>query len=215
MPHVYDSGLVVPQRTALRAAIVSRLLLLKRPQLYLQAVDVLPGRLDGGDDDTMSELATLLQGRTPAMLVALGRADAAGSGMPASTTRLEYEIVVYIADAHARGTVLGRLAGDAAAADVTKDPGIETMIEHAEELLLGRDLGIPGVTELRLESEDPVRSDEVFTLWALTFKARGMRDVNHNRAITTLLTEIDAGHHVDGADPANPVSVTRTLVEAS
>lgn len=214
MPHVYDTGLAVPQRTAIRSAIVSRLSLLKKPTLYLQAVDVLPGRLDGGDDETLGELANTLQGRTPAMLVALGRGDATAAGMPASTTRLEIEVLVYIANAHARGTVTGRLAGDAAAADVTKDPGIETMIEHAEELLLGRSLGVAGVSEMRLDSEEPFYSDDLVTLWALTFKVRAMRDVNHNRSITTILTEIEASHLVEGADPANPVSATRTLLEA-
>lgn len=212
MPHVYDTGLALPQRTAIRNAVIARLGLLKRPTYYLQAVAPLPGEITA-DEEGFKAIEQAVHGRAPALLVALGRGESASAGMPASTARKEIEIVVYVLSKHARGTVEGRLAGDVASLDVTKDPGIETMLEHIEELLLGWDLGIAGVSEIRPVSEAEIESNEAQTLWEMTFAVRVMRDVNHYRLLTTLLNEIDAQHLVDGADPGNPVSVTRTTVE--
>jgi hypothetical protein len=212
VPHVYDHGGVKPQRTALRDALVARLSLLKRPAMYLQAVVMLPTRINDPDDGT---LYAALNGRAPAIAIALGRGEAAGGGMPASSARKNIEIAIYVVSSHGRGNVEGRLAGDvSSAADVTKDPGVETMLEHVEELLLGRDLGIPGVAEIRPGTEDEVWSGEDMTIWEATYTVRVDRAINHNRLVTTLLTEIDTRHEVDDADPDNPEAVNLTAIEA-
>ena len=214
MPHVYDHGGAVPQRTALRNALLTRLSVLKRPTMYLHAVSALPTPLAAMDEAADAYLSRAVGGRYPAVAVALGRGDAAPAGMPQSHARKTIEVAVYVMSAHGRDYVEGRLSGDVSAATVTNDPGIETMLEHVEELLLGRDLGVPGVSELRPVHEQEVWSGDDFTVWELLFTARVDRTINHNRLVTTLLAEIDARHEVEGADPDNPEAVSLTTLEA-
>lgn len=216
MPHVYDTGLAKPQRTLIRDAVVARLAALKRPTMYLEAVAMIPARVTGrGDDAGIAEILDVLNGRAPALVVALGRAEYAPGGMPASRAMKTIEIAIYAVSNHSRGVVDGRLANDAAAATVTRDPGIETMLEHAEQMLLGKPLGLSdGIQEIRPVSEDELATAKDLTIWEALYSIRVERRINHNRLITEILTEIEAGHRVDGADPANPVYTTRSTLGA-
>jgi hypothetical protein len=211
MPHAYDTGLLIPQRTAIRNAVVTRLQLLARPTLYARTVAWLPVRLNS--EEVAPEVIQVLQGNNPALLVALGRGDALAAGMGANRARIEIEVAVYVVTSHGRDMVLGRLSGDVRSADITQDPGADTMVEHVEELLTGWDMGIPGVEELRLQSENEVATSPDLTVWEVLFSVRCDRTAGRHPVLATLLASIAAAHSAGGADIANPVIETVTTVE--
>jgi hypothetical protein len=215
MAHTYDTGLAKAQRTLVRNAVVARLALLKRPDLYLQAVVGVPSRIQGrSDEDGIGALYEALNGAAPAAAVALGRGDTAAAGQNAAHARKTIELVVYVASNNSRGMVDGRLAGDpASAASNAADPGIETMVEHVEQLLLGFDLGIDGVEEIRAVSEDEVVTAQNITIWEVVFSVRVDRSINHDRAVTQLLLDIETRNRVHGSAAADDF-VTRTALEA-
>lgn len=218
MAHSYDTGLAKPQRTLIRDAFITRLSLLKvTTGLYLQGVIALPNRIIGRDDEIgIGQLINALGAQSPAMAVALGRGDHGEAGAPASRGRKTITISVYVWTNNVRGMVEGRLKGDAASLagfGETKDPGIETMLEHAEQLLVGKDLGIAHVDEVRWQAEDEIYTGEEGSIWEAIYTVRVDRTINHNRLVTQLLTEIETRHNLSGADPANPVYTTRNPVQ--
>jgi hypothetical protein len=213
MPHVYDTGQLLPQRTAIRNAVIQRLQLLARPTLYARAISALAVQLDAGDE-IPAEVVRTLQGNNPAILVALGPGEALAAGMGGNRTRIELELSVYVVTSHGRDLVVGRLAGDVRSADVTQDPGADTMVEHVEELLTGWDPGIPGVEEIRLQRESELSTTLDLTIWEVEFSVRVDRTAGRHPALTTLLASIAAVHNAAGAGDANPVIETVTDVEA-
>jgi hypothetical protein len=208
MPHVYDSGQALPQRTAIRNAVIARLQLLARPTLYARSIEALSTRMVG--DEIREDMVQALQGSHPAILVGIGRGDATAAGMGANRARLNVEVGVYVVTGHGRDMVLGRLAGDVRATDVTQDPGIDTMIEHVEELLTGWYPDVPGVEELRLQTESELYSAPDFSIWEVLFSVRCDRTAGTHPRVTALLESIAASHNVEGADT---VSTTITPVE--
>jgi hypothetical protein len=214
MAHAYDTGLAKPQRTLIRQAVMARLALLKKPALYLQAVAALPLKIQGrSDEEGLGFLALALNGAAPALAVVLGRGDVAAAGQNAAHARKTIELVVYVVSNNVRGLVDGRLAGDAAsAASDSADPGIETMVEHVEQMLLGFDLGIDGVEEIRPVSEDELATGQDVTIWEVVFSIRVDRSINHDRSITQLLLDIETRNRVDGSAAADDY-VTRTALE--
>jgi hypothetical protein len=214
MAHAYDTGLAMPQRTLVREAVMARLAALKKPFRYLQAVAAMPLKIQGrSDEEGMGFLFHALSGAAPALAVVLGRGDFAAAGQNAAHARKTLELVVYVVSTNVRGVVDGRLAGDAAAAaSDTADPGIETIVEHVEQLLLGRDLGIDGVEEIRPVSEDELATGQDVTVWEVVFSIRVDRSINHDRAITQLLLEVETRNRVHGSAAADDF-VTRTALE--
>jgi hypothetical protein len=214
MAHAYDTGLAKPQRTLIREAVMARLALLKKPTLYLQAVAALPIKIQGrSDEEGMGFLQLALNGASPAVVVVLGRGDIAAAGQNAAHARKTIELVVYVVSSNVRGVVDGRLAGDAAAATSdSADPGIETMVEHVEQMLLGYDLGIDGVDEIRPVSEDELATGQDVTIWEVVFSIRVDRSINHDRHLTQLLLEIETRNRVHGSAAAGDY-VTLTALE--
>lgn len=213
MPQTYDTGFALPLRTLIRRAVMQRLAVLRRSTgMYLQGVVALPARLND-DEDSLKVLDDAREGAAPVMAVALGRGDyrTHASGLGHTNTRKAVEIFVYVVSTHRRGNVEGRLENDAAAVDVTKDPGIDTMLEHAEQVLIGADLGISGVEEIRGGDENEIFSGDDMSIWELTLSVHVDRDINRDRVITQLLTEIDTSTTADGV----ATSEIRTPVEPS
>lgn len=202
MPHKFDTGLAKPQRTLIREAIIAKLaplLTTANPARYVAAIKPLPRALRGeGDGDGFAMLKYEVAGKAPCILVAVGRKRYDSSVNPLEA-RGELEVAIYLVSSHARGIVSGRLAIDAVAtADLTKDPGIEVMLEHVEELLLGQPLGIAGVDMLRPTDEDEVVTFEDFTAWELRFVVAVERVINPNRDETELVTSIEGKHEESG-----------------
>ncbi|MDQ3295076.1 MAG: hypothetical protein M3619_00640 [Myxococcota bacterium] len=204
MPHVYDTGLAIPQRTAIRDAILAKLAPLKKtavPAAYVAAngIKTLPRPLRGaGDDDGMTMLANAMQGQAPAIAVALGRLTYEGGGTSSTEVGAELEVVLYVASAHQRSPDAGRLFGDVlASASNSNDPGIFTMLEHVRERVLGQSLGVAGVGVLVPAEEDEVYTGDDATIWEQRYTLSLDVPINPFRAVTQLLTSIQGEHELD------------------
>jgi hypothetical protein len=206
----FDSGLYVPQRFAIRRALVERLgstptgngkPLLKSAGGYLVKIGVLPRPLRGASDDELALVWIALQGSTPSLCVALGDMTDFESidGNEGYFARLE--IGVYSLSRNLRSFVDGRMSPDVVSAgDPTADPGIETMMEHVREILCGQEIDLIGVHELRPRSEGEVCTDGEGTLWEQRFSALVETSVNPQRTNSNLVTEIETKHDLDGLD---------------
>ncbi len=230
MPHAYDTGLPMAQRTILREAIARRLQpLLKSNGGYLAAVVELPkqARNVAPDSDDESMLFKFLGGRSPAVGIALGRRSSESSGSLATEMRSTIDVHVFIISQHSRDHVDGRLAADAVAiADVTKDPGIEIMLEHVEQLLQGhtpRDADgseIATLGEMRATDEDELDTFADITVWEQRYEIAVERVIKPARAVTQLLLSIQGLHREDGTaalptDAAPGITPITTLATLS
>lgn len=202
MPHAFDTGATVAQRTRVRNAVIAKLApLLKtaNPARYIPAngIKPLPRILDGGskegDEGDVAMLEAFFNGASPAIGVALGRLPLEPGGMEPTSLRGSLPISVYVGSQHGRDLVAGRLAADVVAtANLTADPGLETILEHVLELLAGQDPGVAGVGELRAQLEDP--SVAVFADWTIgevRFSAELERDIKPWRGVAQLVTEVE------------------------
>lgn len=201
MPQVFDTGLAVPQRTAIRDAIVARLAPLKKtaiPSAYIAAngVKTIPRPLRGeGDEDGLAMIANALNNQAPAILIAVGKLTYEKGGSEAIEARGELDVVVYVASGHQRSHDAGRLFGDAfASASNSNDPGIFTMLEHVRERLLGQSLGVAGVDVLRAVDEDEIFTGDDATIWEQRYTLDVDVKINPFRGITQVVTEIQGLH---------------------
>lgn len=206
----FDSGLYVPQRTAIRRALVDRLgstltgngrSLLKSAGGYIVKIGVLPRPLKGDSDEELGLVWIALQGATPSLCVALGGMSDFESidGNEAQTAKLE--VAVYSLSRNLRSFVDGRMSPDVvAASDPTADPGVETMMEHVREILCKQDLDLIGVHELWQKSEDEVCTDGEGTLWEQRFSVLIETSVNPQRADSDPVTSVEVQHDLDGLD---------------
>jgi len=218
MGHRFDTGLPRAQRTLIRDAVIARFAVLTKTRgMYLRSVLALPRPIQGeGDEDTLGIVADALAGNTPAVMVSLGRKtyEATGMGDPPDQFRGRLELYVYAVSSHARGHI-ARLAGDAVAdARNDADPGVETILEHCEELLCGAELGLPTVYEIRPVDESEIYTGADYGIWQQHYELAVQRDIDLNRGVTRRITEIQSRHLVDGAGTANPVAETLTRLES-
>ncbi|HWU91603.1 MAG TPA: hypothetical protein VN253_30255 [Kofleriaceae bacterium] len=210
MAHVYDTGLSTAQRTAIRDALITRLSPLLRtstPALYLRAIKTLARPVRGHDDAEAIQalIPHALLGQAPAIGIALGRATFDGAGSLPTENRGELDLALYVISQHHRDVTEGRLYGDPiAAGDVTADPGIWTMLEHARELVAGQDMGVDGVAEPRLVSEDEIITAADATVWEQRYTVGLTTVLNPSRGVTQLLLEIEGQHQVEGSDGGPP-----------
>jgi hypothetical protein len=197
--HVFDTGLAYAQRSLIRDAIVTRLsalLTTAAPSRYLHAVKPIARPYRGeGDEDGAAILVSALLGQAPAIAVALGRKTYEATDAEPYTSRGTIDVAIYVLSKHPRGLVDGRLKTDVAGnAAITADPGIEAMLEHVEELLLGQSLGIAGVSELRPVDEDEVATADDGTIWEQTYTIGVERQINPSRLMTTVIDSIEGRH---------------------
>jgi hypothetical protein len=212
MPQQYDTGLASPQRTLLRNGVITKLgPLLKANGLYLTAIEPIARMYKGaGDEEGLGLIQRALQGRAPAILVALGKATDHASGMSDDVGRAEVDLGVYVVSLHSRDMETGRLTTDVVgAADVTADPGIETMLEHVHQLLEKQDLGVATIYEPRRKSEDEVFTGADFTIWEQVYGVLVDVDIKPFRA-RPIVTSFETKHTQPDANdpipnPANPI----------
>jgi hypothetical protein len=223
MPHAFDTGATVAQRTRVRNAVIAKLApLLKTadPQRYLHAVKPLAEMYEKGGQHGEALLLEALNGAQPAIAVALGRMPFDTGGMDPASLTGDLPIGVYCVSQNQRGTVEGRLAADVVATtDVTADPGVETILEHALELLAGQRLPDPtvepdedgvltllsGVQELRAEFED-LHVFKDITIGELRFTVQVTREINRGRDVTQVATEVENKVFADSIEDADPES---------
>jgi hypothetical protein len=217
--HAFDTGLLNSQRSTIRAALVTRLgALLKSNGRYMRSVQPLPRAYRGeGDEEGESILSTAFQGQAPALGVALGRKTYEAADIEAHIARGEITVTIYAVSQNVRAEVEGRLEMDKiGGASIDADPGIEAMLEHVEELLLGQSIPVAGTTELRPVSEDEVQTFEDVTIWEQVYTLNVERQINPHRAATVVATEIE-GHHtphdIEETAPENLNPLVTTLAE--
>lgn len=213
-----DGGLARPQRSLVRQHVIAALEpLLKINGLYLHSIVALPMPLRTVED--LEYFKREVQGSTPTVAVALGTKGYTRDGLEATEVELKLEIAVYIASSNARSFVAGRLEQDVSAtSDLTADPGIETILEHVEALLLGQELGLSTVGgPLVGESEEPLFTLPEYSVWAQTYSVEMQRDVNVARSITAVLTSIAVMSTPDGVaaelEPGASLTETVTTLE--
>lgn len=223
MVHAFDTGLAKPQRTLIRAAIEAQLAdLLKSARVpgYVRSIKHLPKTMRGhSDDDGRAMLLDALQGQAPAIAIALGRKTYDRIGPNTLEVTAEIEIAVYVVSANERGLVEGRLEQDSTAErTLTSDPGIDTMLEHVEERLVGQELGIDTVSALSAVGEEEVATHKDLTIWAQTYRVMVDRTVNPARNVTQKVTSVENRLGLDGvsgdlSDPAEPFVTTVSDIE--
>jgi hypothetical protein len=211
-----DTGLDVPQRTLVRAAMVTRLApLLRANGGYLADVRPLSSAIRAGSDDELDRLHHEA-GAAPCVLVACGLKSyvESGQGSPRDQYQTQLELHVYVMSRNLRSH-LARVAGDVGSdAALTADPGIEVMLEQVEELLIGfhpADGAGTSSTLYRLvpQSEDEVHQDVDTLLWRQTYSLRMQREL-HRHTAAGPITTVRGRHLVAGAETQNPLITTET-----
>lgn len=211
MTRTFDTRAHLPQRTLIRRGVISLLSQLKRSNGgYL--IDVVPfGAVVRSytDIDGVAMLIETLKGRTPSIAVGLG--DAAGSindigGFQADK---EIQVCLYHCSAHGRNLLVGRHEQDVNA-DIsdTVDPGLDVMMEHAEELVIGQYCGIvppiPSIKQARIDREEELHTMAPLTIWLQTFRVPVKRDINQFRNVTQILQSIAWRLAIDPAEVPPP-----------
>jgi hypothetical protein len=205
--HAFDHGLSRPLRTMIRDGVVALLQGLTTGEGgYLRAVVPFGGIVRGYTDELGVDLLwQTLNGRSPAIAVGLGDRVTKPNGMGGYNHSAELELVLYVMSNHQRSISSGRTSLDTpGAADTTKDPGLEVILEHAEELIIGQRLGgtettnpIGEVTRATSQikqviptREEELRTDNTATLWAQRYAITVLRTINPRRGVTQMLEEL-------------------------
>lgn len=227
MPRSFDSGFALPMRTMMRHGVMNLL----APTLYDQSLNP-NGYASGvigfpfvmryrGDDDFETDvLVELARNRAPGYAVATGDMKV-GRGGAVGKNLGTLDVVIYSFNDHKRDLVEGRLEGDVEADQaLSKDPGIDVMLEYAFQLVADRKVEAMGTKgkEIRFAEEHHVFTHKSITVWASSFTVEVERNVNQNPGVTQLITGLDAKHRFRGdiaPDPtADPLIETLSLIPA-
>ena len=212
MPHRFDSGLAAPIRARVREAILAALLPLTRGSgLYVATVVQLPTTFRFATEDDERLFDDLVAGNSPAIGVGLGRQTfRKGTGTGGRSWLGDLEVGIYVGVKHAR-SVLAGLAGDvASSANVTKDPGVETVLEHCFERLAGLQTGIDAAPRLVPDAEDPIYYGAGWQVWEQTYRVAVELALNPQRDNTARVTDVQVDHRIEGSD-AQPVTTITVL----
>ncbi len=200
MPRKFDTHLAAPARTIVRSHVIARLarLLKTDPSGYGFAQAIVPF---GGvvrsytDEIGIDELYTLLNGRAPAIAVSLGDKNYKPAGAGGYQFTSYVDVHVYFASTHSR-SMLARHAPDVTATLTnTNDPGIDTMMELVEDLLIGERSQVLGAVTPVIKSLVPKREEELatshdLTLWVQTYEAEITRTIDQYKDVTQKLVDI-------------------------
>ena len=206
MAHQFDTGLAKPLRTLIRDGVVELLSGLLAPTGYLRAVIPWGGIVRGYTDELGIDLLwAALNGRAPAIAVGLGDRVAKPAGMGGHNHTADLELVVYLICNNQRSTTEGRHKADvrALASDLL-DPGLDVMMEHAEELIIGQRVGgtsstnavgevwrsTPAIKQIVPTREEELKTDNTATLWAQRYALTVLRTINPKRGVTQMLEEL-------------------------
>lgn len=175
MTHVFDTQLLVPQRTLVRRAAVTILSPLKRPTGYLAAVKSFGGIARTYTDEVGIEQLVKAMGQTPSIAVATGQRNYETLAIGGKQASSDMQLLLYFATQHSRDGLSGRHEADSVAeADDTADPGLDVAMEHALELMHGQYLTatVGTVKQLQIVSEQELATLERITIWVQTYKLK-------------------------------------------
>ena len=173
MAHVFATGSTIPTRRAVRQFVMQALApMLRSSGRYLAATVEIPFsmRLLGPEDEAIA--SDLIGGQSPAIGVAIGNANFDDRSPDGRLWTGALQVALYVFVRHQR-SAMSSVAGDVLSQfDVTKDPGIETILQHSIELLAGRDTQIPEAPSLVPESEELVFVGDGWQIWEQLYRAR-------------------------------------------
>lgn len=216
MAHSFDTGLLVPQRTLLRGAVVSRLSpLLKVNGLYLDEVKPFGRPLRGvlGQDE-LTDIAEATNGRA-CILVTVGAARFGPLGVNGLKDRwlADVELILYFGSNNARSLIDRVQLDPGAALSNTRDPGIEVMMEHARMLMLGVQIEDASKTIYRITpvSEDELDTGEDYVFWSQSYSVQFETSVKRYKSLTELMTLLHATFSEKTTETAqNPIVTLET-----
>jgi len=198
----FDSGLVIPKRTAIRTACVASLtdLLISSGTGYLSTILELPAPIRFGDPEDEHTINDLVSGRSPSVGIALGTQRFQSDSPDGTSLRGRLTVSAYVMVRQLRSVMAG-VAGDVA------EVGVEPILEHLLERLSGIQVVDDGV--LVLDTEEPLLFGVDWQIWEQQYQVRSHYEINRARN-GTLIKSVSADHIVDGS-PATPVRTITTL----
>lgn len=211
----YDSGLDKPQRAFLRDCVIAELApLTKENGAYVAAVVPFWHPITGKEDT--GELLAELNGKAPAIAVVIGDAEFSPLGSEKTSFKKKASVLAYFLSHNQRGPGYA-LTGDVRSElDDTKDPGVEVMMEQADQLLVGfqpDDDGAGTIHKLAPVNERHVETDGDFTIWEKSYTVLVETRIDQNRAITQAVELLHSEVSLeDGNVDNNPIAVTETAV---
>jgi hypothetical protein len=216
MPHAFDHGLAKPLRTLVREGVIARLARLGvAVGGYLQAIVPLGSAIRGQEDqDGLDFLRVALNGRVPAVAVSLGAQTFNPAGQGGYQYKPILDVHVYVVTNNLRSREARQAADVVAIADVTKDPGVDIMLEHVSELLIGHQIASSAapkgqqILELRQTREYEIFNDNSLAVWESTFTVALSREINQKRDVTTAITSLWTFTTLDVADVPQAVVET-------
>lgn len=201
MPMRFDSGLQLPIRTHVRRAILSQLGQLATPIAFVEAIEPIGFPVEGPHDELGIDLLwSVARNRSPAIFVWVGDIADEAAGAP-NRTRGKLDIDLFFLSTHRNDLVDGRSEADVAAtASERADPGLDTMLELAWQLLANFEIGQRASPLLRI-AEKHLISDLERTIWRQQWRTLVTMTVNPNRDITDLLQQLNTTLHPVGDEP--------------
>ena len=151
----YTTGHTRPQETLIAAALRTRLGLLDREHgLFLRHVGELPAMPSRLRDDAWDIARRQMGAQAPAAFVVLDSARTREGDSSGHTWQRDYDITIAVYSNHRRDTVSGRLDPDVVStARNDSDPGMRAMCELIDSLILGWNIDVDGVYEVRPGSQ--------------------------------------------------------------
>lgn len=209
MPHRFDSGLDTAFRTAIRGAALAKLAPLRRSSGgYLGALVELPAPLRFGSDEDEAALNDLIAGNSPAVGIALGNQRFSSASTSGERWRSKLLLTVYVCVRHQR-SMMAALAGDVvSAADITKDPGGETVLHHVFERLAGASTGIDAAPTITPDAEEPAYFGRDWQVWEQTYYVDVYWELNPNRDVTITVDGVEVTHFNDSGGGTSVVTIT-------
>lgn len=174
--------------------------------LYLSAIVPLPMTIHLETDADEQMLEELVLGQSPAVAVAVGSQQFKSQSPDRTQWTGELEVVLYALTKNQRSAIAG-LAGDAvSASDVTRDPGIETILEHCLERVAGIEAATGSA--LILVAEEPSWFGAGWMIWQQRYRVATQYQINPGRSLP-LATSVEAEHQID--EGGTPVTTITTL----
>jgi hypothetical protein len=217
MAHSFDTDLTIAQRTKLRDAVVTRLgALLRSNGLYLDDVKPFGRPLRGtlGEDELGDLARACVPGRST-ILVALGGARFKPLGVNGVRDRYlaDVDLMLYFSSNNAR-SLLDRVAQDPGSTRSNKkDPGVEVMMEHARELMLGYQISDASETIYRIipADEDEIDTGDDYVFWMQNYVVQFETSVKRYKNLTELMTLLHATYsEMTTETEQNPIVTTET-----
>lgn len=194
MAHRFDTGASTPQRTRIRRGAVSLLEGLTRANGgYLMNVFPWGGIVRVYTDvDGISALVNAM-GKGPSIAVAVGDLSSNIKTIGGYNEWGETDLLVYFASNNIRNQQIWRHEADVTAtANDMADPGLDVMMEHAKELLIGQRAGAPGndIKQIRPVSQRELVTEEAVTIWVQEYQITTLTQISEFRTVTQLLDSI-------------------------